>query len=78
MKSFEIFNGTSEDATLIGRVVARDEIEAISTLQAYRNGFKVTEPGVAVPQAYVEWAHEKLEQIHVANVPFWRARAIVE
>jgi len=74
MKRFDLFNGTSEDATIIGRVVAMDEVQAISTLNAYRNGFRVTDPGTGVPNAYVEWAHENLEKENPANVAYWRAR----
>ena len=74
MKQFDVFNGTSEDATVIGRVVAMDEVEAISTLQAYRNGFRVTEPGDGVPNAYVEWANPDLGNVHPESVRYWRAR----
>jgi hypothetical protein len=77
VKTFEIRNGTDEEATVIGRVVAMDEIEAVSTLNAFRNGFKVTDPGnVGPPNAYVEWAHPEIEKIHPVQVRHWRARMI--
>lgn len=76
MQHFEIRNGTTDDSTVIGRVVAADETEALSTLNAYRNGFRVTAPGAGVPSAYVEWAHPELEKIHPLQVPNWRAKKI--
>ena len=80
MKAYEIRNGTSEDSTVIGRVVASDEHQAVGTLNAYRNGFKVTEPAEEgiVPYAYVEWAHAEIERLSASNVPFWRAKVILD
>lgn len=73
MHRYEIRNGTTPDATLIGIVHALDESEAISTLNAYRNGFGVTDPGKGVPAPYVEWAHDRIKDISVARVPSWTA-----
>jgi hypothetical protein len=73
MKTFEIRNGTSPDATLVGRECAWDEKEAIETLRAYQNGFKVTDPGRGVPNAYVDWAHEDIEKLPPPSFTVWRA-----
>jgi len=76
MPTYEIRNGTGDGATVIGRVVAGDEKEAISTLNAYRNGFEVTDPGPGVPSAYVEWAHPDLSKIGSHHVIVWTAKEI--
>lgn len=73
MTEFEIFDGPRENATLIGRVVAAHEREAINTLNSYRKGYKVTDPGKTdPPNAYVVWAHPKVEELSASDVPFWR------
>jgi len=49
MNRYKVRNGTGAEATVIGIVHAADETEAVSTLQAYKNGFGVTEPRPGVP-----------------------------
>ena len=77
MQRFEVRKGTDEESTVIGLVVASDEIEAISTLQAFKNGFKMTGPGQVGPaNAYVEWAHPEIGKLHPYEVSYWRARPL--
>lgn len=56
-----------------------NEVEAIDTLNAYRNGFPVTEPGeLGVPTAYVELVQEKLADLPEDDYLHWRARLVGE
>ena len=78
MKRFEVRRGEEEDSDVVGVVVAGDEIEAVATLQAFKNGFKVTDPATAgvVPYPYIEWAHPQIEKLHPIEVMHWRARLL--
>jgi hypothetical protein len=47
VKRFETRRGQRQDSDVVGVVVAGDEIDAVATLQAFKNGFKVTDPATA-------------------------------